>query len=289
MILERTFSRLPATGSLSRSRLFLHILVAALMIATPLSANAEDSKAAKEPVDSATTGGEKNASGAQPAVLDNNQLDSKEETPVTGGGAQAGSGEPGATGNSEQSGSGEPTASGAEQPQPKPLPLIPEIQKLPTIKIPPGQLPVAILLPNFEQFHRAFTRHGREYTNKRLSATEALVRAKLQKNGCYIISEEAAHSLSQYVIEVYLTRAKTSLNLLAHGYQINGGLSRYRRTPGRLVRIGYNSLGEFDQLYSVDDFETKVLMITDVFLDRTKEIRKRVAAGAKKTPAKKGK
>lgn len=280
MILERTFSRLLATSSRSRSLLFLHILVAALMIVAPLPANGEDSKAEKEPVDSATTGGEKNAGAAQPSVLDN-QLDSKGETPVSGGGAQAG--------NSEQSGAGEPAAGGAQQPQPKPLPLIPEIQKLPAIKIPPGQLPIAILLPNFEQFHRAFTKHGREYTNKRLSATEALVRAKLQKNGCYIISEEAAHSLSQYVLEVYLTRAKTSLNLLAHGYQINGGLSRYRRTPGRLVRIGYNSLGEFDQLYSVDDFETKVLMITDVFLDRTKEIRKRVAAGAKKTPAKKGK
>lgn len=116
-----------------------------------------------------------------------------------------------------------------------------------------------------------------------------MMRAKLQKNGCYVISEEAAHATSQMVIEIYLTRAKTSLNLMAHGYQINGGISRYKRTPGRLVRIGYNSLGEFDQIYGLDDFESKSLMLTDVFLDRTKNIRKVVAQGGKKAPARKGK
>lgn len=286
MILERTYSRLPTKHLRRPSLLFLFVLVAALLTASPLSAGAVDSKAAKETAVPATTGGDKSSASDQPAGLDKQPGGTGEQPATTV--TPSATGEPPASGDTQASGAGESNTTGEGQPQPKPLPLSPEIQKLPTVKIPPGKLPVAILLPNFEQFHRAFTKHGREYTNRRLSATEALVRAKLQGNGCFIITEEAAHALSQYVIEVYLTRAKTSINLMAHGYQINGGLSRYRRTPGRLVRIGYNSLGEFDQLYSVDDFESKVLMLTDVFLDRTKEIRKKVAASAKKTPAQKG-
>lgn len=261
--------------------------------AAPSEGSAVPSKTDKTPFSENLQGAPASTTKTEPAAAKNGEPAAATKN---GEPAAATRGEPPAatTDGAEDGSTGEqPAASGEGQPaagvQQKP-PLSPEVQPVATVKIPPGKLAVAIILPNFEQFHRAFHQYGREYSNRRLSATESLIRAKLQKNGCYIISEEVAHATSAMIMEVYLRRAAVATNLIARGYQINGGISRYKRTPGRIVRIGYNSLGQFDQLYSVDDFEMKALMIADVFLDRTNPIRKGLAASAGgKKPAKKGK